>query len=151
MIPSLQLLHKHAHALDPWFNNQGNLTELTPHTGLWQKGALIVIPDAVEFHANLLCEVHTTQVAGHLSVCKTRVAVSKRYSWPPVAFGCRSVCQGVCCLPRNKTNTYIPAGLLTPLWIPDILWESMSMDFITQLPKTRRGHDAISVLVDCRI
>ena len=29
-----------------------------------------------------------------------------------------------------------------------MLWQSVSMDFITQLPETSRGHDAILVFVD---
>jgi hypothetical protein len=42
----------------------------------------------------------------------------------------------------------MPASLLQPLPIPDVPWKSVSMDFITQLPETRRGHDAILVFVD---
>ena len=42
----------------------------------------------------------------------------------------------------------VPAGLLIPLQIPAGLWESVSMDLITQLPKTKRGYTAIAVFVD---
>ena len=40
------------------------------------------------------------------------------------------------------------AGLLKPLNIPEKPWTELSMDFITQLPKTKGGHDAIVVFVD---
>jgi hypothetical protein len=56
-------------------------------------------------------------------------------------FGCL-VCQ------RNKAQTIKKAGLLQPLSIPSFKWESVSMDFITQLPVTKSGHDAIVVFVD---
>jgi hypothetical protein len=41
-----------------------------------------------------------------------------------------------------------PAGLLTPLDIPEWKWDSISMDFVTSLPNNTRGHDAIWVIVD---
>jgi hypothetical protein len=49
---------------------------------------------------------------------------------------------------RNRAQTVKKAGLLQPLSVPSFKWESVSMDFITQLPVTKRGHDAIVVFVD---
>jgi hypothetical protein len=37
---------------------------------------------------------------------------------------------------------------LQPLSVPSFKWESVSMDFITQLPVTKTGYDAIAVFVD---
>jgi hypothetical protein len=52
------------------------------------------------------------------------------------------------CCQRNKSTNKLPAGLLQPLAIPETKWESVSMDFITCLPKTKQGNDAIVVFVD---
>src|SRR3954465_4667867 len=38
--------------------------------------------------------------------------------------------------------------MLKPLPIPDKKWDVVTMDFITQLPLTKNGHDAIFVVVD---
>ena len=39
-------------------------------------------------------------------------------------------------------------GLYTPLQFPSHLWESVSMDFVWGLPKSRKGHDYLYVIVD---
>lgn len=48
----------------------------------------------------------------------------------------------------NKPSNKKPAGLLQPLPIPDSKWESIGMDFITQLPCTKQEHDSILVAID---
>ena len=40
------------------------------------------------------------------------------------------------------------AGLLQPLEIPEWKWDQVTMDFVSGLPKTMRGHDSIWVIVD---
>ena len=40
------------------------------------------------------------------------------------------------------------AGLLQPLPVAEWKWEYITMDFVTDLPKSLRGHDAIWVIVD---
>ena len=39
-------------------------------------------------------------------------------------------------------------GLYSPLRIPSRPWESVSMDFVGGLPKSRKGHDYLYVVVD---
>jgi len=39
-------------------------------------------------------------------------------------------------------------GLLQQLDIPEWKWDSIAMDFVTHLPKSVRGHDAVWVIVD---
>ena len=43
-----------------------------------------------------------------------------------------------------------PAGLLQPLEIPESPWSDVSMDWITDLPRTARGHTSILVFV-CKL
>lgn len=49
---------------------------------------------------------------------------------------------------RNKNLTDKTYGLLVPVQIPERRWSSISVDFITHLPRTEEGHDAITVFVD---
>ena len=39
-------------------------------------------------------------------------------------------------------------GLHTPLLTPDKQWESISMDYMSGLPSTKRGYDCVFVFVD---
>lgn len=41
-----------------------------------------------------------------------------------------------------------PTGLLQPLLVPEQKWQSVSMDFITELALTTRGHTSAVVFVD---
>lgn len=49
---------------------------------------------------------------------------------------------------KVKLEHHHRAGLLQPLPIPEWKWEVISMDFIIGLPKTKRHHDSIKVVVD---
>jgi len=49
---------------------------------------------------------------------------------------------------RVKAEHLKPAGTLQPLPIPSWKWENISMDFITGLPRTLHGYNAIWVIVD---
>ena len=40
------------------------------------------------------------------------------------------------------------SGTLQPLEIPQWEWEQITMDFVTRLPRTSTGHDAIWVIMD---
>jgi hypothetical protein len=48
----------------------------------------------------------------------------------------------------NKSRTTKQNGLLQPLPIPDKPWDAISMDLITQLPRTKKDMNAIAVFVD---
>ncbi|GKA76788.1 reverse transcriptase domain-containing protein [Tanacetum coccineum] len=49
---------------------------------------------------------------------------------------------------RVKAECQKPSGLLVQPEIPMWKWERITMDFITKLPKTSNGQDAIWIIVD---
>jgi hypothetical protein len=107
----------------------------------------VVVP-AGAARERVLEEAHDSPYSGHFGKHKVLYQINQNFWWPgwrkdveSYVFGCL-VCQ------RNKAQTFKKAGLLQPLSVPSFKWESVSMDFITQLPVTKTGYDAIAVFVD---
>ena len=55
--------------------------------------------------------------------------------------GCKT-CQ------QNKASNQPPAGKLMPIPIPEGAWDHVTADRIVSLPKTKKGHTAVLVVVD---
>ncbi|CAI7931085.1 unnamed protein product [Closterium sp. NIES-54] len=51
-------------------------------------------------------------------------------------------------VPADEEQQAEKAGLLQPLPVPEQPWQVVSLDFITGLPSTSRGHDSILVVID---
>ena len=48
---------------------------------------------------------------------------------------------------QNKVSRHQPYGLSAPLELPYAPWQSIAMDFITELPASE-GHDQLWVIID---
>ena len=48
----------------------------------------------------------------------------------------------------SEGRTSEDAGLLQPLPIPEWKWEHITMDFVTALPRSQKGNNAVWVIVD---
>ncbi|CAI7929327.1 unnamed protein product, partial [Closterium sp. NIES-54] len=51
-------------------------------------------------------------------------------------------------VPADEEQQAEKAGLLQPLPVPEQPWQVVSLDFITGIPSTSRGHDSIIVMID---
>ena len=47
-----------------------------------------------------------------------------------------------------KAEYQRPVGLLQPFEVAEWKWEHITMEFVTHLPRTSQGHDAVWVIVD---
>jgi transposase InsO family protein len=91
--------------------------------------------------------MHDAPYAGHGGVNKTMRAVTKRFWWPTVRQDVEAYVKASDVCQRNKGDRR-NTGLLRPLQISQRAWDSVGMDFITQLPRTHAGHDSVVVFVD---
>ena len=96
----------------------------------------------------ILKECHDSRYAGHLGVKKTAELILRDFYWPTVQADVATYVATCEDCQRNKPSNKRPAGLLQPLEVPGHRWERISMDFITHLPKTKTGYDALFVVND---
>jgi hypothetical protein len=116
------------------------------HDGFLFRTNKICIP-ACSIRPVLLQEAHEGGLAGHFGVKKTLDMLSDHFFWPHMR---RDVQRHVgCCIICLKAKSRLnPHGLYTPLPIPHVPWEDISMDFVLGLPRSQRGRDSIFVVVD---
>jgi RNase H-like domain found in reverse transcriptase/Reverse transcriptase (RNA-dependent DNA polymerase)/Integrase zinc binding domain/Chromo (CHRromatin Organisation MOdifier) domain/Retroviral aspartyl protease len=122
--------------------------ELTLLNDLIYKGNQLYVPNDLNIKTQLLNEAHDARISGHVGTSKTLELLSRTYYWPKMQEDVKNYVRSCYKCQSNKPNNRHPFGLLQPLPIPEKAWEQVSMDLITQLPKTRNGHDAIAVFVD---
>jgi hypothetical protein len=122
----------------------------------WQK---IVIHDDLLYRASKLCvpassvrlillqEAHGGGLMGYFGVKKTEDVLSAHFFLPRLQHDVeRYVARCTTC---KKANSRLnPHGLYLPLPIPSVPWEDISVNFVLELPKTKRGRDSVFVVVD---
>src|SRR3954470_10517443 len=96
----------------------------------------------------ILHDHHDAPIAGHQGIERTYEAIHHLFYWPRMNNDVRNYVKSCDSCQRIKASQQVPAGLLQPMPTPAQPWESVSMDFIVQLPKTKNGHDAIVVFVN---
>jgi hypothetical protein len=106
----------------------------------------VYVPPSCRLSVLQLC--HDSPIAGHPGNLKTFYLVSRSYWWPMMRRSVNSFVASCEVCARTKVSRQKPAGLLSPLPIPDRPWSSISMDFIVGLPNVN-GLNAILVVV-CR-
>jgi len=108
----------------------------------------ICIPEDDEMKKMILEEGHRSSLSIHPGATKMYHDLNKLFWWSGLK---RDVAQFVySCLicQKSKAENQKPAGLMTPLDMPEWKWDSISMDFVTSLPNTPKGNDVIWVVVD---
>jgi len=115
---------------------------------LYYKRTRLYVPADVPLRTRILHECHDVPTSGHLGKDKTIELVKRRFYWPRMDIEIAQYVTGCDECQRNKPSQQARMGLLQPLPIPNRPWSQVSLDLITQLPRSKLGHDAIVVFVD---
>lgn len=113
----------------------------------------VYVPDRDDLRLKILQLKHDHETAGHPGFRKTLELVKREFYWPGLRNYVSDYCRTCDSCSRNKAAHHKPYGLLKQLPIPERPWESISADFIVELPlstdsSTDSIHDAILVVVD---
>jgi putative transposase len=94
-----------------------------------------------------LKECHDGPLVSHGGAKHTITFFKKTYYWPNLKDDAEEYMKTCLICQQNRIVNIKQAGLLQPLPILEGLWESMSMDFMVNLPPSK-GFDVIMVVVD---
>jgi len=108
----------------------------------------VYVPEDWDIKVGLMLEGHSSAIAGHCGAEKTADLIARSFYWPKLGPEVRDFVRKCDKCQRNKALTQPAAGLLQPHKVPEYAWETITLDFITELPRTRCGQDALLVVVD---
>jgi len=95
----------------------------------------------------LIAKYHEPPQAGHGGTAKTTELISRRYYWPKIREDIKRFIKNCDRCQRTKVVRHAPYGLLLSNAAPNRTWNSIAMDFITDLPKSV-GYHTILVVID---
>jgi hypothetical protein len=100
---------------------------------LYRKMKLWVPKDLIQ---TVLESEHNSRIAGHFGQDKTIELIRRHFWWPKMDETIIDYIQSCVECQKNKTAYHLKYGLLQPLELPYAPWQSIAMDFITDLPES---------------
>ena len=134
-----------AYAADPFFADENNTAGMSLIEGLWWKEGRIVMPKSADTKRLVLEAMHDHPLAGHLGVTKT---INSHLFWRNAHQEVRDYIRHCPSCQLQTSYPSKPTGLLQPLDVPPFAWYPVTTDYVTGLPVTADGRDAIAVFVD---
>jgi hypothetical protein len=151
--PQLLTRLKEAYLSDPKFSNPGYIAHMIFHDGYWwSRGLLdsyqVVVPQGTDLRDCLIAAHHDSPSYGHPGAKRTLELLQRNFRWRGMEADVKRFVASCDSCQRNKIDPAGRKGLLQPLQVADMPWSSLSFDFITCLPPTNEGNNALLVVVD---
>ncbi|CAH1422253.1 unnamed protein product [Lactuca virosa] len=108
----------------------------------------IWVPKLGGFREVVMNEAHKTRYSIHPGSDKMYLDIKQYYWWPNIKAEIATYVSKFLTCAKVKVEYQKPSGLLQQPVIPECKWEWITMDFVTKLPKTTDGMDAMWVIVD---
>lgn len=143
---------KSAYSSDPFYSDSNRPTYLRLHNDLWLFNDRICVPNSPTIRTTILRDYHDAPSAGHSGYLRTLNSIASHFWWPRMTRTVRAYVSSCATCQRTKPSTQSPAGLLRPHAVPDRPWSHISMDLITDLPRSTGPdgvvYDSIATFVD---
>jgi hypothetical protein len=140
-LPARSRLHYHISAL----GYRRHLTDFHIQDGLLCHLVHLCVPTSE--HEKLIWEAHYSRFVEHFGVEKTMVVLQKHFYWPKLRQNVSKYIRYCIAYAISKPSIK-KKGLYTPLPIPETPWESISMDYMSNLSSTKHENDCVFVVVD---
>ncbi|KAJ9544303.1 hypothetical protein OSB04_024010 [Centaurea solstitialis] len=105
------------------------------------------IPKVDQSRTMIMDEAHQSRYSIHPGSDKMYKGLKEHYWWPGMKKDIATYVSKCLTCARVKAEHQKPSGLLQQPEIPEWKWERISMDFVTKLPKTKKGHDSIWIVM----
>jgi len=123
---------------------RGVQTNFHLHEGLLLlQGTRLYIPKSEPLITRLISEAHDTPISGHLGSQKTLARLVPHFYWPGMHGQVKRYCRTCLSCQQIKPSRQKPMGLTVPHDVPPDRFHTWSLDFVVDLPQTRRRHNAI--------
>ena len=107
-----------------------------------------MVPQLTDLREEILREFHYSRFAVHPGGTMMYQDLRRQYYWSGMKRHVRYFVRRCLTCQQVKAEHQKPPGLLQPLEVAKWKWEHVTMDFVTHLPRTLQGHDAVWVIVD---
>lgn len=131
-------------ATDPYITT----SNLPSENGIYFFRDRIYVPASHDLRKQLISLHHDTVYSGHMGKNHTLQNLQRWFYWPNMHHDVATYVRHCHTCQTAKPGLTSRHGLLQPLPVPDRPWWSISLDFITGLPPTQDGFDAILTIVD---
>ncbi|MCO5612135.1 hypothetical protein L7F22_066397 [Adiantum nelumboides] len=101
-----------------------------------------------DMRGKVMSESHEPPYAGHRGIQPTTKAILLYFYWPHMRQDIEDYVSKCIVCQKVKYERGKSSGLLQPLPIPDVPWQSISMDFVFGLPRSIQGNNGIWTIVD---
>ena len=108
----------------------------------------IVVPEHAGIRDKIIRECHSIPYCAHPGIQRTLSRVRKSFVWKGMSADVRAFIEKCPTCQIEKSDHVLRRGHLQSLAIPQAKWQDVSIDFITDLPRSRNSEDSIMVVVD---
>ncbi|KAL5526401.1 hypothetical protein ACEPAF_8124 [Sanghuangporus sanghuang] len=116
--------------------------------GYWWKDDKLVIPPDEEVKKEIVRQCHDAPASGHPGLQKTIDKLERRVWWPKMREWVEEYVRTCDVCQRTKARRGKTQPPLQPLQIATRPYDEITMDYVTGLPTTSKGNNAILVVVD---